>query len=130
MHTKSKAIFEDIWNVINYLADDTGDTAGSLENPTNAGMYVLTNYRKHYGASEILDKYILQEISDKLESDLIVLPSSVHDVIILAKDKRMRYRELAGMVKEINATEVLPEEFLSNHVYVYERKYGDLKIAV
>ena len=50
--------------------------------------------------------------------------------IILPPQKEKEYGELADMVKEVNATQVSVEERLSDHVYVYSKREGSLKIAV
>ena len=92
-------------------------------------MYVLTNQSKYYGASGILDHSTLHRISEQI-GDFIVLPSSIHEVIIIPKNEDMGdYSRLAAMVKEVNAAVVLPEERLSDHVYVYSRDNEKLRIA-
>ena len=94
------------------------------------GMYVLTNCRKFFGASEILDKNTLHSIADKIGDGFILLPSSVHEVIILPPQNEKEYGKLAEMVQEVNMTQVSVEEQLSDHVYVYCRSKDALQIAV
>lgn len=53
----------------------------------------------------------------------------MHEVIILASDRKIEYGGLADMVREINATEVSAEEYLSDHVYVYNRSKELVEIA-
>lgn len=82
-----------------------------------------------YGAVCIYTLKGIKELSDKLESDLYVFPSSVNEVICTKVDKSIEsYKE---MVKEINKNEnaVRPEEVLSNSVYIYDRAAGELRIA-
>lgn len=92
-------------------------------------MYVLTNRNKVFGAVEIMDRNTLQQISEKLADDFIVLPSSVHETVIIPSNKAPEYGELAEMVRGINETLVSMEERLSNHVYRYNRDEGVLKIV-
>lgn len=92
-------------------------------------MYVLTNRDKTFGAVEILDGNILQGISEKLADDFIVLPSSIHETIIIPSNKAPEYSELIDMVRTVNATQVDAEERLSDHVYRYDRNEGILKMA-
>ncbi len=94
-----------------------------------AQMYVLTNKEKIFGAAEILDSGTLKRVSDELRGDFIVLPSSVHECIIIPADETISYQKLADMVTEINVNAVSAEECLSDHVYLYERGEGVLKIA-
>lgn len=122
-------VFENIQNILkSFVPEGPGllEGRGSL---FDMGAYVLTNCRKYYGASQILDKNTLKKISDKIKGDYILLPSSVHEIIILASGRKIEYGVLADMVREINATEVSAEEYLSDHVYVYNRSKKLIEIA-
>lgn len=88
-------------------------------------MYVLTNNTKINGASEILSDDVRQEIADKI-GDFFVLPSSIHEILIIPKNAGMDQKELEQMVQEVNRTQVLPEERLSDHVYEYDAKAHEL----
>lgn len=92
-------------------------------------MYVLTNQKRTFGAVEILNGNTLQNISEKLADDFIILPSSVHEIIIIPSSKAPEYSELEYMVCEVNMTQVDAEERLSNHVYRYDRNEGIVKMA-
>ena len=92
-------------------------------------MYILTNRHRRFGAAEILDKKTLRMIADQLGDRFIVLPSSVHETIVLPPKEEAEYGRLADMVREVNDTEVDVEERLSYHVYVYSRDEEMLKIV-
>lgn len=92
-------------------------------------MYILTNHRRRFGAAEILDKKTLRMIADKVGDGFIVLPSSIHETIILPPKDAKKYDGLAKMVREVNDTQVDREERLSYHVYVYSRDEGTLRIV-
>ena len=64
----------------------------------------------------------MEDISQKLGGDFIVLPSSIHEVIGLSADVEMDRRDLEAMVQDVNAGEVAPEDRLSDHVYMYDSK--------
>ena len=91
-------------------------------------MYVLTNQSRLYGAAELLDENMLKCIAEQLKGDYMILPSSVHELIVL-KDTNRPHSELANMVKEINSTCLAPDEVLSNHVYRYDSKTKEVSIA-
>lgn len=93
-------------------------------------MYVLTNAQKLYGASCILYPGLLEAISEKLDSDLFILPSSIHEIILLPAISRSYHTELAGMVTEINRTELAADEVLSSCVYYYSRAEQALSICL
>lgn len=92
-------------------------------------MYILTNHRRCFGAAEILDKKTLRTIADQIGDRFIVLPSSVHETIVLPPKEEAEYGRLADMVREVNDTQVDVEERLSDHVYVYSRDEEMLKIV-
>lgn len=92
-------------------------------------MYVLTNTSRHYGASVLLLKKELLKISQSL-GNMIILPSSLHELIVLPENQYTGDCEAcAEMVRDINASVVLPEDYLSNHVYTYIKDTQELKIA-
>ena len=92
-------------------------------------MYILCNKKKAGGAGVLLYDRILENLSSKLESDLYILPSSVHETIIIRADKDKNISDLQDMVKNINNTVVSTEDILSDKVYHYIRSNKELKIA-
>ena len=64
---------------------------------------------------------ILEEIGNILQEDYYILPSSVHEIIFVGKTYCMDPYALNDMIREINRTQVLEEEWLSNHTYLYQR---------
>ena len=63
----------------------------------------------------------MKELADTMHSDLVILPSSLHEVLLLPDDAGMhgRFRE---MVREVNRSAVDPEEVLSDNIYRYSRE--------
>ena len=56
-----------------------------------------------------------------------MLPSSIHEVLLLPVKTSPSPRSLLDMVREINQNDVAPEDVLSNHIYLYrsaERRLG------
>ena len=92
-------------------------------------MYVLSNWDTLNGAAALLDAKTMEDISQKLGGDFIVLPSSIHEVIVLPADVEMDRRDLEAMVQDVNAGEVAPEDRLSDHVYMYDSKEKELVLA-
>ncbi|MDD6207503.1 MAG: DUF5688 family protein [Clostridiales bacterium] len=89
-------------------------------------MYVLTNKICINGATVLLYKDVLNELSVLLDSDLYLLPSSVHEIIAIPYENPQQQFHLEEMVQEINRTQVSPEEVLSDHVYVFRRNSQDV----
>lgn len=91
-------------------------------------MWVITNTRCYNGASVMLyDKYFAG-LAENIKSDLYVLPSSIHEVIAVPVNKSDPDR-LKEMVKTVNSLEVMEDEILSENVYRYNRREGNISIA-
>ncbi len=84
-------------------------------------MFVLSNEKKLFGASAILYKDIIEDFSERLMSDIYILPSSVHEVIMIPSKCVDSVSGLDDMVCEVNATAVPKVDILSNHAYKYSR---------
>ena len=83
-------------------------------------MFVLTNSENCNGASAIFYPDILNRVSMQTGTDLIILPSSTHEVILVPDDGSFRVNDLERMVQNINRTEVAEKDQLSDHVYHYD----------
>lgn len=101
----------------------------AMNNPSEIQMWVLSNKDKYQGAAYMIDDDVLNEISEKIGGDLIIIPSSIHENLILKKDENTELGEIKRMVEEVNATQVEPEEVLSDSVYIYDRMEHRLSIA-
>ena len=129
MRSDGRPDFNGIKDVIKNISPDADHFLNDGGHLLCTGMYVLTNRSRRFGASEILDKSTLRTIADKVGDGFIVLPSSIHELIILEPDDAAEYGKLADMVKEVNTTQVDVGERLSDHVYVYNRSEEKLKVA-
>lgn len=96
---------------------------------TRMPLYVLTNEVGLNGAGCIIYRNILKNFADSLEKDLIILPSSIHEVLLTPNEPGVSYEELSNLVTCINQNEVPEEDQLSNQVYLYSRATGRLRLA-
>ena len=92
-------------------------------------MYVATNLAKTFGAAVMCYPYTIKRLAERLESDLFILPSSIHEVIIVLAKGEEGVNALRAMVYEVNRTQLAAEEFLSDSVYYYSREEGTIRIA-
>ena len=92
-------------------------------------MFVLSNQYRHFGAACMLYDGVLEDIGNQLDEDYYILPSSIHEVIILPSSCDLTHEELDDMITEINETQISEEDVLSEHAYYYSRKGGKLLIA-
>lgn len=108
-------------------ADEELDEALRIIDSTRDNqMYVLTNQWKSNGAVYIGLQDILMMVAEKIEDDIYILPSSVHELLIVPKKYVVSKSQLEKMVREINESEVDPGEVLSDTVYEYCRGKGIL----
>lgn len=80
------------------------------------------------GAVSMLYEDKLHELSERLDSDLYIMPSSIHETIAISATS-MDPEELAMMVQEVNMNEVSLGERLSNQVYHYDKDLRTLRLA-
>ena len=98
------------------------------EMPLTKTMFVISNKQKVNGAGSVLYKDVLADLSAKIGTDLYILPSSIHEVIVVSEEMGDP-ETLRQMVCEVNGTEVRPEEQLSDNVYKYCREAGTLSVV-
>lgn len=91
-------------------------------------LYVLTNCIRSFGAASILYRDRLKYIGEYLQENYYILPSSVHEVILVPESIAPFRGTLNKMVEEINETQVEEEEILSDHAYYYDCKKGCLML--
>ena len=84
-------------------------------------LWVLTNERKHYGAGIICYDGVLDKMLEEVGCSLIVLPSSVHEVLVLKDDGSAEHEDLIRLVRVVNRTAVEPVDFLSDNIYLYQK---------
>lgn len=92
------------------------------ENGEEELMYVLSNSLGVFGASCILYRDVLREIGEELGENYYLLPSSIHEMIIVPESKSPNREHLNEMVTEINETQVETEDVLSDCVYYFDCK--------
>ena len=81
-------------------------------------MWVVTTNDTHYGAACLLSKECFKVLSERVgATQFYILPSSVHEVIAVPKSMDFDIHALLDMVKEINHTQVEPQEQLGDAVY-------------
>lgn len=97
----------------------TEDTEEEIEE--SEPMYVLTNQIKYFGAAGIfLCAEMFQEIVGK--QNFYILPSSVHELILVVDRGEYEMEALSAMVKEVNERQLTADEILSDHAYYFEWK--------
>ena len=83
-------------------------------------MFVATVPDKIHGAGVIAYPDFMEQASEKLGGDFYILPSSLHEVLLVKDNCDMSLHELKQMVQEVNETQVSAEEKLTDNVYHYD----------
>ena len=94
--------------------------------PTLKQQIIVTNKERLFGASAIYKKEILKEIADQFRSDIYIIPSSIHELIIIPSYV-ISAEEVTAQIQTVNATDVDPEDVLSDHVYIFRRETMEIE---
>lgn len=93
-------------------------------------MLRISNKETFWGSGSILNKDAMAEAADLLGGNVYVLPSSIHECLLVKRDEK-RFHEFSQLVQDMNRTPMIEEEgnFLSDEVYEFDRNTRELKIA-
>ena len=91
-------------------------------------MYFITNQDSLYGAGAILYSNVLSELAEKLNSDLYLFPSSIHEMGVILANEDNDPKKLIEIVREVNQMSVDKEEYLGDNIYLYERAVDKVSI--
>lgn len=83
-------------------------------------MYVLSNSKRFFGAHVITNQEIMKKVYEELEESFYIIPSNIHQVIIVPWEEDCNPVFLKYMVAEVNTKVVLPEEVLTNSIYYFD----------
>jgi len=89
---------------------------------------VLTNESGINGASSILYPSCLMDFAARNQMDYYILPSSIHEVILVPVDDGPDPDTLRKMIREVNREVVDDQDYLSDSLYIFERSCGMVRI--
>ena len=123
LNTRSELIANNLANAMfnfgNYESVDCFDFSKS-EPP----MYIVTTKGNFRGAIALFYNDVMRKIADELNSDLLIIPSSTEEIIVIKLKDSMHNGVISEYIKDTNANHVRPEEVLVNHPYVFRRTSG------
>ncbi len=91
-------------------------------------LTMMTTEAKMYGAINLLRTDELKKLSDEMNANLYLLPSSVHDLMVLRDSKYSNENSLFDMLESGNNKCNDPDENLSYNIYYYDREKDDLEV--
>lgn len=95
---------------------------------TEVPMKVLSNRQRLQGAVCLIYQGVLEQMASEYDTDIYILPSSIHEVILLADTGRENAEDLKAMIVQVNRSQLAPEEVLSDSLYHYDRIKKQVKI--
>lgn len=109
---------DNLHDVFEYI---THETLPFLE---ELNISILTNKIKVHGATCMVYPDLLEEIAEIYEDNLIIIPSSIHEVLVIPEanvKKEHSLQDFNPMIQEVNETQLTDGETLSDHAYLYHR---------
>lgn len=92
-------------------------------------LFVMTNTKGIFGATSLVFEEELEGFSKRIGNSYYILPSSVHEVILVPACEEFSREYFKSMVREINATQVDATEVLSDNIYYYDEETKELSIC-
>ena len=94
----------------------------------DSGLWLISNDLGVNGASNLIYGDLLEEVTEKLEDDVYIIPSSLHEILAVPASM-VDPNEIGQMVRDINQSTVREEDRLSNQVFFYGRNSKQLVVA-
>ena len=115
---RMEPILDTLCRVADISRDDLPEVV--LAEEDSPQIMVLTNYLGVNGATVLLYDSLLQQVYEKLGGKFFILPSSIHEVIVMPLASAPPITDSQKMVEQINRSAVKEEEILSDSVYLYD----------
>lgn len=85
-------------------------------------IVVLTNEHKTDGAATMFYAGVLNDLAEKLEHDLYIIPSSTDECIVLCDSPSLNINRVKEMLRSVNNSDKVPSgKKLSDHLYHYDK---------
>ena len=110
--------------------EDIADDFSEFFTENTPKTFVITNKDKKLGACCLACPEVIGTAVEKMGFDCYILPSSIHEVILVEKKGNAdEIEELRDMVNQVNRQSVPAAEILSDKVFVYNQKTKKIEIA-
>lgn len=103
-----------------YLSEDPELQELSLTSPTVFQMYILSNQNRINGSTCMIYDNVLYNFAKKQKSDIYILPSSIHEVLLIPASYELDEESLLSLVHDANRTVVNTTDILSDSIYRYD----------
>ena len=106
--------------VITGMSEVMAEMMGMPTDPADEQMFVATVPDKIHGAGVLAYQDFMDQAAERVGGSFYILPSSLHEVLLVPDNGQMNLQDLEAMVREVNATQVAPEDKLTDNVYHYD----------
>lgn len=87
-------------------------------------LFVITNEKKLFGANVLMNEEFMNNVCKRLKDDIVIIPSSIHEVIIMREKDVPSKEYINSMINDVNEGQVAAEDRLSNHYYIWRKDSG------
>lgn len=91
-------------------------------------FYMITNEQNIFGANGILYKDIIAKEAKKLNTDIYLIPSSIHEFLIQPVSNTLKPKDLKEIIKDANEHVIDPEDYLSDSLYIYKLETDTIEV--
>ena len=125
--SKEPIVFTPLVDMIKNLIEND-----EIPSPEDVGIvtYIATNKTGFHGAAVAAYPEFLDQAAETVGGSFFMLPSSVHEFILIKDDGRQKAKDLNKMIRNVNETVLEPRDFLSNQCYHYDAKTKVLETGV
>lgn len=123
------ATLEPIQQLLNRYIDSDEDIQELLEHtPDEFQLYMLSNEPRINGSTCMIYDGLLADFTKKLKKDVYILPSSIHEVLLMPVGNEINEQALLNLVREANRTVVGLPDILSDSIYRYDSKHNRIRM--
>ena len=115
--------------MVEMMGVDNAEMMGMVPDPENEAMYVATTPDKVQGAGVLAYQDFMDQAAERLGGDFYILPSSIHEILLVKDNGQFDRATLENMVREVNETQVSPQDKLTDSVYHYDSKEHVFELA-
>jgi len=119
------ATIQPIQQLLSEYLDKDADIQELLDQtPDELQLFILSNEPRINGSTSMIYDGILADFAKKIKKDLYILPSSIHEVLLMPATKEIEEQALLNLVRDANRTVVGLPDILSDSIYRFDSKHN------
>lgn len=119
------ATIQPIQQLLSEYLDKDADIQELLDQtPNELQLFILSNEPRINGSTSMIYDGILADFAKKIKKDLYILPSSIHEVLLMPATKEIEEQALLNLVRDANRTVVGLPDILSDSIYRFDSKHN------